>query len=147
MSKYFWSQAYYTVLVAACLKHFEFVFKMFQRNSPLSISTSPRKLALLSERSHMNTAFLFLNTLVFLVNSDTFFLISIFSEFQQQLKKLPKESLYCSRLQWVFFAEEWQRVSCVARPSFKTTLLVLHFLCKNRQIWYCVAISSFCCSE
>lgn len=131
------------------IKRFEFIFKMCQRNSRLSISTSPRKIAFLSKRSHMNTAFMFSNTLVFLGNSDTFFLISIFSAFQQQqqLKKLPKESLYCSRLQRVFFAEQWQRVSCAAHPSIKTTLLVLHFLCKNRHIRYCVATSSFCCSE
>lgn len=147
MSNYFWSQAYCAVLVPACTKPFEFIFKTFQRNSPLSISTSPRKIALLPKRSHMNTAFMFSNTLVFLGNSDTFILISIFSEFQQQqLKKLPKESLYCSPLQWIFFAEQWQRVSWAAHLSFETTLLQLHFLC-NRQIWYCVATISFCCSE
>lgn len=146
MSNYFWSQAYYIVLVSACINPFKFIFKRFQGNSHLSISTSTRKIALLSKRSHMNIALMFSNTLVFL---DTFFSSPFFqnSSSSSSQKKLPKKSLYSSRLQWIFFAEQWQRVTCAAHPSFKTSLLVLHFLCKNRQIWYCVATSSFCCSE
>jgi len=117
------------------------VSKKVSRVSPPALA----KIVLLSKRSHMHVAFMFSTTLALLCNSDTVFLSSVFSAFQQQqqLKKLPKESLYCSPLRLLFLAEQRQTVSSAPHPSFKTTLLSLSFLPKNEQIWYCVVTSSF----
>lgn len=134
---YFWRPIYCKVWVLGCIKPIDFIFKRCQRNSFSGIAISPAKIAFLSKRSHMYIAFTFSITLVFLCNSGAVFLSSIFSAFQQWLKKLPKEGFYCSPLWLLFFAEHWQRViSATPLPSFKETLLVLHFLPKNRQSRY-----------
>lgn len=85
------------------------------------------KIALLSKRLHMHTAFRFSNTLVVRCNPDTVFPCYSFSVFQQQWQQLKKAAKGESALWLCLFVEHWERVSSDAHSSFKTILLVHKF--------------------